>query len=190
MIRAGGWEIGGGIVKEFLRRLGRNRLLGLQNDGLAKAGSNEAKSVSWHSDPEGGFSTGTGSATRAAGVAEVGVVGLAGTLSGRDPGSGTNGRRQSTAPQFFVGQQKSRRYVSALSEPEENPRDGSRLFRFWVNTNSEIGATRLARARADLARSLRFPGGLSKCATCRCRARPGSHSNREGWDGYPRMKEH
>ena len=55
MIRVGGWEIGGGIVKEFLRRLGRNRLLGPQNDGLAKAGSNEAKSVSWHSDPEGGF---------------------------------------------------------------------------------------------------------------------------------------
>ena len=26
-----------------------------QNDGLAKAGSNEAKSVSWHSDPERGF---------------------------------------------------------------------------------------------------------------------------------------
>ena len=55
MIRVGGWEIGGGIVKEFLRRLGRNRFLGPQNDGLPKAGSNEAKSVSWHSDPEGGF---------------------------------------------------------------------------------------------------------------------------------------
>lgn len=30
-------------------------MLGPQNDGLAKAGSNEAKSVSWHSDPERGF---------------------------------------------------------------------------------------------------------------------------------------
>jgi hypothetical protein len=32
-----------------------------------------------------------------------------------------------------------------------NPREGSRLLRFWVkvpNTNSEIGTTRLARARA------------------------------------------
>ena len=55
MIRVGGWEIGSGIVKEFLLRLGRNRLLGPQNDGLAKAGSNEANSVSWHSNPEGGF---------------------------------------------------------------------------------------------------------------------------------------
>jgi len=55
VIRVGGWEIGSGIVKDFLGRLGRNRLLGPQNDGLAKAGSNEAKSVSWHSDPKAVF---------------------------------------------------------------------------------------------------------------------------------------
>jgi hypothetical protein len=62
-----------------------------------------------------------------------------------DPRSGTNVRRQSTAPQFFVGQQKSWRYVSALTKPKANPRDGSRPIRFLVKapyTDPEIGTSR------------------------------------------------
>ena len=42
--------------------------------------------------------------------------------------------------------------MSALSEPEANPRDGSRLLRFWVNTNSENrhNSPSRAPARAEL----------------------------------------
>ena len=86
MIRVGGWEIGSGIVKDFLGRLGRNRLLGPQNDGLAKAGSNEAKSVSWHSDPEGGFQP-ERAALRVLQGWRRSELPVAGTLRGRDPGS-------------------------------------------------------------------------------------------------------
>jgi hypothetical protein len=53
-----------------------------------------------------------------------------------------------------------------------NPREGSRLLRFWVkppNTNSEIGATHLSRARA---RQDCAPPPSQRGVSCKSTTRP------------------
>src|SRR5215469_4698412 len=62
-----------------------------------------------------------------------------------------------------------------------NPREGSRLLRFWVktpNTNSEIGTTRLARAPACATRATT----LDETEPPRYRGRGATPSNRSTGD--------